>query len=47
MRKLSIDGHGPGGLIGITLHEKAVHRWARASGLVGITLHEKAVHRWA
>ena len=21
-------GHGPGGLIGITLNEKAVHRWA-------------------
>ena len=30
MRKLFIDGHGPGGLIGITLHEKAVLRWARA-----------------
>ena len=28
MRKLSIDGYGPGGLIGITLNEKAVHRWA-------------------
>ena len=21
-------GHGPGGLIGMTLNEKAVHRWA-------------------
>ena len=29
-------GHGPGGLIGLTLNEKA---------LIGITLNEKAVHR--
>ena len=28
MRKLSIDEHGPGGLIGLTLNDIAVHRWA-------------------
>ena len=35
-------GHGPGGLIGITLNEKAVHRWAMSLHICSRFMKDKA-----
>ena len=35
-------GHGPGGLIGITMNEKAVHRWAMSLHICSRLMKDKA-----